>query len=1031
MKRFSIFDLSIQVRLPLIIFLLLLVIILLYSSLSYYSVHDAVISAGADRVKNLSEQLSTLLHNSAERFNQLSETQADDNELRSYLRNDQQNDQEIIKKKLISFIPDNDTLTASIQLVDDEAKIIAETNSGFAAPESFRKKFESSLPISITEVGKFYNERDSIFYPVIAPVKSKEKILGYVIKWRILHTSQQALNQLTELLGSNSNLYLSNNDGTAWNNLMQAVENPPVPVLVKGNFLEYERNGENVLASARLIPGTPWAVLVEISKDTVTATADYFFNRSLVVGILLLLVGLTAAWILSRNITKPLKKLTSASENISAGDYSALVKVEQHDELGKLANAFNTMVIRVRDSKEHLENKVHERTMLLKKANAELEDLNRKLQDLDRVKTNFFTNVSHELRTPLTLILGPVEKLISSSRITEENKRDLFVIQQNARILLKHVNNLLDLSRIEVGEMKLDYANMNLTSNIKLIASYFESLALKQNIKFELNLPERLSVQADPEKIERIMINLLSNAFKYTPNGGKITCTLSGNENNAIIEIKDTGPGIDKELLNSIFNRYQIAQKGLKRTIGSTGLGLSIVKEFVDLHNGHIEVYNADEGGAVFRLSIPVSAPEGVVINQYTPEDISLIQEELKFELVNKPSSQFSLKRKQKMPYENQHPLIVVIEDNIEMNNFITEILSESYRVVTAFDGVEGLQKIREHNPDLILTDIMMPDLNGDAVLDAVKADQILASTPIILLTAKADDQLKIELLKKGASDYLSKPFTIEELKARVSNAIKFKLAKDVLQRELQTRNEDIISLLNELMQKKHLIEAALDEKNLLLKELHHRVKNNLQVILSLLNLQAMNVKDTASLEALTESKNRISSMALVHEKLYKAENAQRIDFEDYVEELVQNLISSYNVNGKSITTEIEMQNIYFRLDTCITLGLIISEVVTNSLKYAFNNRDEGKININLQKIKNEYTLSIKDDGEGLPHDFDPENSETLGVVLIHTFVEQLEGRMEINVDGGTEIKIYFTELQSIEKPEIDEVIQTRADNAE
>src|SRR5690606_38269858 len=252
---------------------------------------------------------------------------------------------------------------------------------------------------------------------------------------------------------------LSNNDGTAWNNLMQAVENPPVPVLVKGNFLEYERNGENVLASARLIPGTPWAVLVEISKDTVTATADYFFNRSLVVGILLLLVGLTAAWILSRNITKPLKKLTSASENISAGDYSALVKVEQHDELGKLANAFNTMVIRVRDSKEHLENKVHERTMLLKKANAELEDLNRKLQDLDRVKTNFFTNVSHELRTPLTLILGPVEKLISSSRITEENKRDLFVIQQNARILLKHVNNLLDLSRIEVGEMKLDYAN--------------------------------------------------------------------------------------------------------------------------------------------------------------------------------------------------------------------------------------------------------------------------------------------------------------------------------------------------------------------------------------------------------------------------------------------------------------------------------------------------------------------------------------------------------------------------------------------
>ncbi|HSP89191.1 MAG TPA: HAMP domain-containing sensor histidine kinase [Ignavibacteriaceae bacterium] len=250
----------------------------------------------------------------------------------------------------------------------------------------------------------------------------------------------------------------------------------------------------------------------------------------------------------------------------------------------------------------------------LKSANADLEELNKKLKVLNELKTNFFTNVSHELRTPLALTLGPVEKLLSQKDFSNYYGRDLRVIQQNARIMLKHVNNLLDLSKLELGKMQMNYAEIDLAHLVRVTSSFFESLAGEKDIYYNIEVPDSLYMQADSEKIVRVLINLLSNAFKFTPNEGTISCILTKEKSNAILKLIDSGPGIKSELKDTLFKRFKAAERGLTKHLGSTGHGLPIVKEIIELHNGIIEGENSREGGAIFSFTIPLTAPEGTII---------------------------------------------------------------------------------------------------------------------------------------------------------------------------------------------------------------------------------------------------------------------------------------------------------------------------------------------------------------------------------------------------------------------------------
>jgi signal transduction histidine kinase len=494
----------------------------------------------------------------------------------------------------------------------------------------------------------------------------------------------------------------------------------------------------------------------------------------------------------------------------------------------------------------------------LETANQELQALYQRVKELDRAKTEFFANVSHELRTPLTLILGPTEKLLSSSHLEDSDRHNLQVVDRNARALLYQVNVLLELSRLEFGRIELDYRQVDLAQLVRLTTVHFETLAQDRQIQFSVETPASLPAQIDPEKLQQVLLNLLSNAFKFTPDGGEIVCCVQANScedglegepaSQAGFVIQDSGPGILPELRDVVFERFYSKSAGNSSPFGGIGLGLAIAKELIELHQGSISVTDAPAGGACFRIVLPLIAPHNREVkpspNTYTTE--ALVRSVLE-ELRNQKSpSQDVVPETPPVPalgesaaQESEKPLVLVVEDSPEMNWFIAQVLAEQYRVVSAFDGQEGLIQAIALHPDLILSDVMMPNLDGEQLVQQLRQHPDLAGIPVILLTARTDRELKVSLLRHGAQDYLTKPFSTAELQARVENLITLHRARRVLQSELASQSQDIAALATELSQRKQELEAAAEElrrnnrmKDEFLATLSHELRTPLNPIL-------------------------------------------------------------------------------------------------------------------------------------------------------------------------------------------------------
>jgi signal transduction histidine kinase/serine phosphatase RsbU (regulator of sigma subunit)/anti-sigma regulatory factor (Ser/Thr protein kinase) len=408
----------------------------------------------------------------------------------------------------------------------------------------------------------------------------------------------------------------------------------------------------------------------------------------------------------------------------------------------------------------------------LEDANTELSRLYEKTKELDELKTQFFANVSHELRTPLALILGPVDKLIGS--ITDDGMRaDLQVIARNAHLLRQRVDDLLDVSKLEAGKMALDYVEYDVGHNVLLLCECFRSLAEEKHIELQVDVPSGLIGQLDAEKLQRIVLNLLSNAFKFTPTGGRIRCKVwtLPSQRTMSIEVADSGPGVSLTNRELIFERFRQSEGGATRHHGGTGLGLAIAREFSILHGGTIVVKDAPEGGAAFVVTLPLTAPAGTAVRK----DVG---PKLLSESVLGPIAE--LRKASKYPKsrgKSELPLVLVVEDHPEMNAFICESLSTEFSTESAFDGAEGLQKAKTLLPDLVLTDVMMPGVGGDTLARDLLASPTLSHIPVIVLTAKADEALRVQLLRNGVRDYVTKPFSVEELRARIRNLVNAKLA--------------------------------------------------------------------------------------------------------------------------------------------------------------------------------------------------------------------------------------------------------------
>jgi signal transduction histidine kinase/DNA-binding response OmpR family regulator/streptogramin lyase len=405
----------------------------------------------------------------------------------------------------------------------------------------------------------------------------------------------------------------------------------------------------------------------------------------------------------------------------------------------------------------------------------------RKLLEVDQLKTRFFANISHECRTPLTLILGPAQKL-SSQTTDPDDQRELHTIERNAHSLLGLINQLLDLSKLDAGHMVLQVQSMNLAQLLQRIVASFSSLADRKKVTLVFDSHEHeLITYVDQEKLEKIVTNLLSNAFKFTGPGGEIIVTLrrrneAGKPDTrwAEISVSDTGTGIPQDKLEKIFERFYQVDSSSTRAHSGTGIGLSLTKELVELHRGHIHVTSKEGEGSTFFVCLPLGK------EKYTPDEI--VEAAAAGEVVdNRP--QYAVAEETEEPVQRPEassgppsaPLVLIVEDNADLRRYIREYLEDSYNVAEANDGIQGMERAFSSIPDLIITDIMMPRMDGLELCRRLKNDERTSHIPVILLTARASGESKLEGFETGADDYVIKPFDAKELLARVHNLIEIR----------------------------------------------------------------------------------------------------------------------------------------------------------------------------------------------------------------------------------------------------------------
>ncbi|NUQ26403.1 MAG: tetratricopeptide repeat protein [Saprospiraceae bacterium] len=387
-----------------------------------------------------------------------------------------------------------------------------------------------------------------------------------------------------------------------------------------------------------------------------------------------------------------------------------------------------------------------------------------KLREIDKLKSNFFANISHEFRTPLTLILGPLEQMLSGA-LQGDLQKYYRIMQRNAVRLLQLVNQLLDLSRLESGRMLLQVNRCDWGSLVRAIAFSFESLAERKQIRLEVDLPEGPQYGwVDRDKLEKILVNLLSNAFKFTHEEGKIEVNgrLSNDNKLLRLTIADNGIGIPAHQLEHLFERFYTTGTTEEGVEGS-GIGLALTKELVVLHHGTIEVESKPRQFTRFHLTIPV-------------EQAAFSAEELGLDTaVSPPSGVVPIliqKEEHHASPATDLPMVLIVEDNDDVRNYIAEQLSGNFHTVLTKNGKEGLAKALEIVPDLVITDLMMPEMDGMTLCRFLKQETATSHIPVIMLTAKAEREDKLEGLGTGADDYLVKPFDALELKTRINNLI-------------------------------------------------------------------------------------------------------------------------------------------------------------------------------------------------------------------------------------------------------------------
>ncbi|TAL46186.1 MAG: HAMP domain-containing protein, partial [Chitinophagaceae bacterium] len=440
------------------------------------------------------------------------------------------------------------------------------------------------------KVGKIYTIKDSMYYPVIVSVTDRKVNIGYIVRWRKMVATPKAIAQFSQLLGTGATLYIGNADGSLWTDLIKPVSAPPVDTGHLRNVFEYSRpKGNRVVATVQSIANTQWLVLVEFSQQTVLEAANRFLRWIIIVGAVIIAIAIFVAWVMSRNITRPLNRLTTAASAFAGGDYSAIVEETRRDEIGKLARAFNAMTVQVHQAQQGLEKKVQERTSQLETANKELEA--------------FSYSVSHDLRAPLRAISGyaMILKEDYGTKLDDEANRITDKIISNGKMMGRLIDDLISFSRM--GSKEVVYLNVDMKRLAESCTA--ELLQYEKENKYQVHIHPIAACYGDPSLIKQVWTNLISNAIKYSSTQTvpciEIGCTEGPFMNSYFV--RDNGVGFDMQYVHKLFGVFQRLHN--QKLFEGNGIGLAFAKRIINKHKGEVRAEGSPDEGAIFYFSLP------------------------------------------------------------------------------------------------------------------------------------------------------------------------------------------------------------------------------------------------------------------------------------------------------------------------------------------------------------------------------------------------------------------------------------------
>jgi signal transduction histidine kinase len=681
------------------------------------------------------------------------------------------------------------------------------------------------------------------------------------------------------------------------------------------------------------------------------------------------------------------------------------------------------------------------------------------LAEIDRAKTAFFSNVSHEFRTPLTLMLGPLEDLLARSQthLSPTAKEQLDLVSRNGSRLLRLVNTLLDFSRIEAGRVRAVYQATDLARFTSELASVFRSATDKAGLQLlvdchDLDEP----VYVDRDMWEKIVLNLISNAFKFTFDG-EIAVSVHRVGSLAELRVRDTGVGIPAEAIPKLFERFNRVPNTRSRTHEGSGIGLALVHELVKLHGGSISTESTLGQGSTFVVSIPFGqdhltsgqmggsrslSSTAVGAKPFVEEalrwlpdssdgsdEIFSVHDEL-LPIPCPPVSQLAVR-----------PRVLIADDNSDMRHYLARLLSEQYEVETVADGHEALKSAHEHPPDLILSDVMMPILDGFELLKALRAEEQTRTIPVVLLSARAGEESRVEGIQAGADDYLIKPFSARELLARVSGRLEIsRLQRDresqlrVNQAELegrvQERTQELLNASQELRElSARILQAQDEERRRIARELHDGAGQ----LIAALGMEASNLAGERERLSSRAASSLDNIESLVAQMTQDIRTMSHLLYPPLLDDVgLKSALKEY-VTGfaerSGILVSLDIPSQIERLDRDYELSLfrIVQECLTNI------HRHSGSKTASIRIVQDDETLvlEVQDEGGGMPAERLSEiqsRGSGVGIRGMRERVLQLSGTMSIESDGsGTRIHVAIPTPKAAlrERTGSDEPLQT------